>query len=125
MAFEDFNPGELNKRIQIVQIACEGVQTDSFGFADDGGEEVQTVVCQAWAKITDETGLKAIENGSEFATARRRFLIRDPKKEITTDMMIKYKGDLYAIKRPPSTFGDAGRFMEIWTEKTRRESWRR
>lgn len=170
MAFEDFNPGKLNKRISIVSFAStsnpytvtgsmlteEGGavltednghialepeyrmpdEQDDFGFAadDDEAEKAKvaeadpadepTVVLTCWAMVTDETGTKAAESGTEFATARRRFLIRHTTKQITTDMMVSYNGSYYAIVRPPCTYGDSKRYIEIWTERKRQETWR-
>ena len=114
--FEDFNPGELNKRISIVRPAVDAEQ-DSWGFSPDDGKSGPETILSCWARVTDESGAKALENGTEFSVARRRFLIRHTSTEITTDMYVQYKGDLYAIVRPPSTFGDSGRFVEIWTER--------
>ena len=117
--YEDFNPGKLNKRIAIVGLPTTGTQ-DSFGF-DDDSEAEPYLIHTCWAMITDESGTKALENNTEFSVAKRRFLIRYTSKEITTDMMVRYHGDYYAIVRPPNTYGDSGRFIEIWTEKKRRE----
>ena len=120
MAFEDFNPGKLNKRISIVSFHTATSQ-DDFGFAADDKEDEPEVEMTCWAMVSDETGTKAAESGTEFATARRRFFIRYTSKPITTDMMVSYNGDYYAIVRPPCTYGDSKRYIEIWTEKKRRE----
>lgn len=117
--FEDFNPGELNKRIQIVQLV-ETTEQDDWGFAPDDGQDEPVVVHECWAKVSDESGTKALENASEFSVAKRRFFIRHTATAITTEMMVKYGGSYYSIVRPPTTYGDSGRFMEIWTVKKER-----
>lgn len=117
MAFENFNPGELNKKIEIVSLAQSGAKDDD-GFDTD--ETVESTVRACWAKVTDETGTKALESGTEFSVARRRFFIRYTPQEITTDMLIRYAGKMYSIVRPPATYGDSGRFIEIWTERKER-----
>lgn len=113
MAFEGFDPGELNKKIEIIRY--DRVESlNSRGFAEDTTVQ-ETVVRTCWAKVSDESGSKAMENGTEFSIARRRFLIRYRPVEITTDMLIRYAGKTYSIVRPPNPYGDDGRFMEIWT----------
>lgn len=111
----DFNPGELNKRITIVRYEA-GTEKDEEGF-DVEMTSKPVAVHRCWAKITDESGTKAAGSGTEFSVARRRYFIRYTQKEITTDMFVRYKGQDYAIVRPPNTYGDSGRFIEIWTER--------
>ena len=82
--FEDFNPGELNKWIQIVQLV-ETAEQDDWGFAQDDGPEDPVVVHGCWAKVSDESGTKALKNASEFSVAKRRFLIRHTATEITSE----------------------------------------
>ena len=112
MAFENFNPGRLNKRITIFKPGASEPDEDGF---DVVGEEEEILSCHA--QVTDESGTKAIESGSEFSVARRRFLIRHTKKALNTDMWIRYNGEDYEIVRPPNTYGDGGRFIELWTER--------
>ena len=114
-AFTHFNPGNLKKSIQIVAIS--GSTIDEDGFETKGAEEV---IATCRAQVTDESGTKALASGSDFSVAKRRFLIRDPRKPITTDMWVRYSGDDYAIIRPPNTYGDSRDFMEIWTELKKR-----
>lgn len=116
-AFQEFNPGELNKRIEIISFTQSGAK-DEDGFDID--ETVEETIRECWAKVTDETGTKALENGTEFSVARRRFFVRYTSQEITTDMLIRYAGKVYSIVRPPNTYGDSGRFIEIWTERKER-----
>lgn len=103
----DFNPGELNKRITIVRYEA-GTEKDEEGFDAEMTSE-PVVVHRCWAK--------AAGSGTEFSVARRRYFIRYTPKTITTDMFVRYKGQDYAIVRPPNTYGDSGRFIEIWTER--------
>lgn len=113
MAFENFNPGELRKQIVIMR-RTEGTK-DEDGFEVDGsGGEEAVRTCKA--KVSDESGTKALENGTDFSVTKRRFLIRATPTVITTDMWIRFAGKDYAIVRPPSDFGASGKFLEIWTE---------
>ena len=114
-AFTHFNPGNLKKVIQIIGIGSS--TPDEDGFETAGTEEV---VATCRAQVTDESGTKALASGSEFSVAKRRFLIRDPRMEITTDMFVRYAGNDYAIVRPPNSYGDSGDFVEIWTELKKR-----
>ena len=115
--FDNFNPGELNR---VIEIYLPGATTqDNDGFETKGAE---TLIHKCRAKVTDETGTAALQSGSEFSVSRRRFLIRWVGTEINTDMIVRYKprGSAttkdYKIVRPPNPYGDSGRFMEIWTE---------
>ena len=115
--FGNFNPGELNRMISI--ILPGSTEEDDEGFEVVGTE---TVICRCHAKVTDESGTKALEPGSEFSVSKRRFLIRWPGVEVNTDMYVRYKprgsetAKDYKIVRPPNPYGDGGCFMEIWTE---------
>ena len=115
--FDQFQPGELNR---IISIYLPGATTqDDDGFETKGAE---TLILKCHAKVTDESGTAALQSGSEFSVSRRRFLIRWVNTEINTDMFVRYKprGSSvtkdFKIVRPPNPYGDAGRFMEIWTE---------
>ena len=112
---ETIDPGELRHRIEIVSYVESG--QDSAGFSAAAAE---VVVARPWAKVTVESGSTALSNGSEFATTRKRFLIRTPSAEITTDMFVRHKGNLHKITRPPCDYGDLGIYTEIWTEETSR-----
>lgn len=111
MAFENFNPGRLNKKITIFKPGS--TMQDEDGFEIEGQEE-EILTCHA--QVSDESGSKAIESGSEFSVAKRRFLIRWTKKALNTDMYVRYNGADYEIVRPPNTYGDGGQFIELWTQ---------
>lgn len=113
MAFDNFDPGELNKWIVIIKYEQFG-EKDEEGFDSDESERV--VIRGCWAKVSDESGTTSIKSGTEFSEAKRRFLIRYTPTEITTDMLVEYSGKTYSIVRPPNTYGDSGRFIEIWTK---------
>ncbi len=118
MAFENFNPGTLNRTIQIILPGSS--EEDSEGFETVGSE---TVIRECRAQVQDESGTRAIQAGSDFSVSRRRFLIRWTSAEINTDMFVRYtprgktEPEDYQIVRPPNPYGDGGRFMEIWTER--------
>lgn len=106
----EINPGELNKRIQIITI--------STGEKNENGireKETELVVRSPWAKVTNTSGTEIQRANTEFATAKKRFIIRYSKQEITTDMIVKYGGKKYNILYV-SDMEDKHEFWEIWTD---------
>ena len=103
------NPGELKKKIQIVSI---GSGVDGDGYPIDGAE---TVVRNCYAKVTNVSGTEIVKSKAEFATIKKRFLIRAGKSKIDTDMIIKYQGKRRNIKYV-NEYADDGRYIELWTE---------
>lgn len=101
------NPGELNKQIQIIQ------KTET---ADDDGFPVLTdkVVRKCWARYSNTSGSEIIKAGTEFASAKARFLVRYFPQEITEDMFIRYNGKDYNIEYL-NPYGDSREYLEIWT----------
>lgn len=103
------DPGELNKKIQIVQT--------SEGEYDDEGHLVakETVIRTCWAKVTNTSGTELRKSGTEFADAKKRFLVRYTSTEITTAMVVRYKGLDHNILYV-NTYGDNKEYLEIWTD---------
>ena len=87
------NPGELDKKIQIIQKVSGG--TNSNGFPIPLKEEVVRTCC---AKVTNTSGSEIIKANSEFAQAKKRFLVRYSSKAIHTDMVVRYQGKDHEIK---------------------------
>ena len=86
-----FNPGKLNKKIEIVQFT---LIKDPDGFET----KVETTVLNTWAQVTNISGTEQIKQNSDFSEISTRFLIRTPKVDITKDMIIKFGGKSYEIK---------------------------
>ena len=86
-----FNPGKLNKKIEIVQFT---LTKDPDGFET----KVETTVLSTWAQVTNTSGKEIIKQNSDFSEISTRFLIRTPKVDITKDMIIKFGGKSYEIK---------------------------
>ncbi len=86
-----FNPGKLNKKIDIVQFT---ITKDSDGFET----KVETTVLSTWTQVTNTSGKEQIKQNSDFSEISTRFLIRTPKVDITKDMIIKFGGKSYEIK---------------------------
>lgn len=86
-----FNPGKLNKKIDIVQFT---ITKDSDGFET----KVETTVLSTWAQVMNTSGKEQIKQNSDFSEISTRFLIRTPKVDITKDMIIKFGGKSYEIK---------------------------
>ena len=86
-----FNPGKLNKKIDIVQFT---ITKDSDGFET----KVETTGLSTWAQVMNTSGKEQIKQNSDFSEISTRFLIRTPKVDITKDMIIKFGGKSYEIK---------------------------
>ena len=85
------NAGEYNKRISIFTIT---EQEDNAGFL----VKTESIVLNAWAKVKTTKGFTLLKNNTDFEQAHTNFTIRFPKKEITRDMLIKYKDKTYTIE---------------------------
>lgn len=109
------NPGDLDKRIRICAVTDS--QQDEDGFETVG---VERVVRKCWAQFTQRSGTEITRSGSEFSETKDRFLVRASKIPITTDMYIRYAGDLYDIQYT-NGYGDSGEYMELWTVKRKQE----
>lgn len=101
------NPGELKKKIQIIQQIEE---PDEDGFPKLSEKVVRT--CRA--KYSNTSGSEIIKAGTEFASAKARFLVRYSDKEFNEDMFVRYKGKDYNIEYI-NPYGDSKEYMEIWT----------
>ena len=86
-----FNPGKLNKKIEIVQFT---LIKDPDGFET----KVETTVLSTWAQVTNISGTELLRQNSDFSEISTRFLIRTPKVDISKDMIIKFSGKSYEIK---------------------------
>lgn len=86
------NPGEYNKKINIVK--CIPIK-DNDGFYKNDNHEI---VLKTFAKVKTTSGFTLIVNDSDFEKALTNFTIRYPKKEITRDMYIEFKGRYYSIE---------------------------
>lgn len=85
------NAGKYNKKISIFQ---EVEQEDNAGFK----VKSKSVVLNAWAEVKTTKGFTLLKNNTDFEQAHTNFTIRYPKKEITRDMLIEYKGKTYTIE---------------------------
>lgn len=85
------NAGEYNHRISIY---IETEQEDNAGFI----VKSKTVVLNAWAKVKTTRGFTLLKNNTDFEQAYTNFTIRYPKKKITRDMIIEYRGKTYTIE---------------------------
>lgn len=102
------NPGELNKKIEIV---LPDKTKNASGFRENVEE---TVIRRPYAKVTRTSIKEMLQNGSEMAVAKCRFLVRCTDTPITNEMFIKYKGLYYHIEYV-NDYGDAHEYLEIMT----------
>lgn len=85
------NAGEYNKRISIY---TETEVEDNAGFM----VRSKSIVLNTWAKVKTTKGFTLLKNNTDFEQAHTNFTIRFPKKEITRDMLIEYRGKTYTIE---------------------------
>lgn len=103
----NINPGELNKKIQIIKI---GEMQDENGFPIPS----ESVVRACFARYSKTSGSELFKAGTEFSDAKARFLVRYSPVEINTDMFVRYAGKDYDIEYI-NPYGDSKEYMEIWT----------
>ena len=108
------NPGELNKKIQIVQYKEFGEDKDGFPMPPE-----RIVVRDCYASVRNTSGGEVIKANSEFSEVKKRFLVRWSKAEINTDMVVAYKGKEYDIEYI-NNFGDGNKYLEIYTSMKER-----
>lgn len=101
------NPGELDKKIQIIR-KKESPDEDGFPVLTD------EIVRTCWARYSNTSGNEIVKAGTEFASAKTRFLVRYSPTEINEDMFVRYKGKDYNIEYI-NPYGDNKEYLEIWT----------
>ena len=85
------NAGDYKHKISIYQ---EVEKEDGAGFR----EKTQSIILTTRAKIKTTKGYTLLKNNTDFEQAHTNFTIRFPKKEITRDMLLEYKGKTYTIE---------------------------
>ena len=100
------NPGELDKRIQIISKSKE---MDADGYYT----EAETVAHTCWAKFTRTSGTEMTKANADFAEVKARFLIRYTKAAIDRRMIVRYGGADYEIVYI-NDYEDAHEYTEIW-----------
>ncbi len=109
----NINPGELNRKIQILRMEDAGTNENGFPMSEE------VVVREPWAKITHKSGSELIAEHSEFAVDKTRFLIRFSKTPIDTDCFVRYDGHDYDIVYI-NDYEEAHEYLEIWCERRAR-----
>lgn len=99
------NPGELGKRIQIV----EKTETED----DDGYvTKTDTVIRTCWAKFSRTSGTEIQKNNADFSEVKCRFMIRYVDG-ISRKMIVRYAGTDYEI-RYVNDYEDKHEYIELW-----------
>lgn len=101
------NPGELNKKILIVQ---EQKTKDSNGYYTT----VTVPVHACMAKFVRVSGKEMMQHNADFSEVKARFLIRYTKKKISRKMVVEYDNEKYEIQFL-NNYGDQDEYIEIWT----------
>lgn len=102
------NPGELNKKIQIVKFE---VEKDEDGFEK---EKKPVIIRKTRAKVTRTSIKEAVNAGREANEIKCRFLVRYTPQEITRDMFVLYQDTYYQIEYA-NNYGDSNEYIEIMT----------
>ena len=102
------NPGELNKKIQIIKFITE---KDEDGFDT---EKKPLIVRSTYAKVTRTSIKEGVVAGREANEMKCRFLVRYTPTEISRDMFVLYKGIYYQIEYT-NNYGDSNEYIEIMT----------
>lgn len=108
------NPGELNKRIQIIS-RTKSVDSDGCYATND------TVVYTCWAKYSQASGTELVMSGADFAEIKVRFLIRYTSTAINRKMLVRYAGNDYEITYI-NGYGDNKKYTEIWCTRITMEA---
>jgi SPP1 family predicted phage head-tail adaptor len=85
------NAGDYKHKISMYQ---ETETEDGAGFK----VRSKSIILSARAKVKTTKGFTLIKNNTDFEQAHTNFTIRYPKKEITRDMLLEYKGKIYTIE---------------------------
>lgn len=101
------NPGELNKKIQIIK-KVETQNENGFPISED------KFIRSCYAKYSNTSGTEILKAGTEFSSAKMRFLVRYSPVELDTDMFVRYAGKEYNIEYI-NPYGDNREYLEIWT----------
>ncbi len=104
------DPGELNKKIMIVDRA--GSEKDKDGFH----VRKEAVIKKTYPSV-NRTSIKEIMQGSrEMNVTKCRFLIRYTQKAVRRGMFVVYKGRYHKIEYV-NNYGDSNEYIEIMTEE--------
>ncbi len=94
------NPGEMNKKIVIV-------------------DREEKPVHKTWASVRGKSIKEVTDAGEEINEIRKRFLIRWTPKKITRDMFVRYKGVYYQIIYA-NNYNEENYYIEILAEAGKR-----
>ncbi len=100
------NPGELDKRIRIIDFIEE---KDADGFVS---KRTENVIRETWAKVTRVSASEVMKAGREINLTRCRFLVRCSPKKITHSMFIVYAGEYYQIEYS-NNYNESNEYIEI------------
>ena len=108
------NAGELNARIEILALEVQETENGC------DGEEREIVQHRCFAKVTEQSGTEMLRAGSDFSSAKVRFLIRWTPKPIDRKMTVRWEGRIYEIEYV-NHYGASRQWIEIWCVRETRE----
>lgn len=109
------NPGELNKRIEILLIS-EEQDEDGFPVSEP------VVIKRPWAKVSQYSAKEKLLAGTDMSDVKMRFLIRYSKTKLHDDMIVRYAGKLYEIKMI-NNYDESNEYIEIIGERVSERQW--
>lgn len=109
------DPGELNKRIEIIRPAT-GEDYDDEGHLIKDPEHIRS----CWARVSSISGTELVKSGTELSDKKKRFLVRTTSILIDASMVVVYKGKSYDIEYV-NTYRDDGDYTEIWVDAKEQE----
>jgi SPP1 family predicted phage head-tail adaptor len=99
------NPGKLKKRITFLE---QSSLRNSYGEKENTWNEVDTV----WANVLTLTGRALFQANQVHAEVTSKVIIRY-RKDIKSNMRIRYGDRILEIIAPPINMNEANRFLEI------------
>ncbi|MEA5151600.1 MAG: phage head closure protein [Oscillospiraceae bacterium] len=102
----NINPGDLNKKIQII---LQEKTRDADGYYTTADQLVRS----CWAQFSRTSGSEIARSDADFAEVNARFLVRYTATEINRKMAVAYNGNVYDIEYV-NDYGDSKEYIEIW-----------
>jgi SPP1 family predicted phage head-tail adaptor len=101
---------KMKDRLKVLK---RGKTKDSEGFPIPEEEQVNELFYECYTQVFTLQGREYFSAAAVQAENNVRFLIRYTKKELTSDMLIEFKGKLYEIVAPPINDSEANKTITI------------
>jgi len=101
---------KMNNRLKVLK---RGNAKDSEGFPIPKEDQELEVFHECYTQVFTLQGREYFSAAAVQAENNVRFLIRYTKKELTSDMLIEFKGKLFEIVAPPINDAEANKTITI------------